>query len=219
MKKTTQANTETVQTTSELETLKNEINSVVNEKNQCEQLALPHTKQALQHAIKIGELLKTVKRLVPSRGYIKWINDNCGFDRVTAWKYTKLFTMRNKLGECNSIREAYIVIEIIKEEEGPELYKIQHQSQAALETQMRKNAKTKPGPPKPNEQSDFEKFQSLLCRAQDMTEKIYTKEETRKLVKCGQVVVDWCINNGGKVPIHKKPLPVVEMENETLQAA
>jgi len=70
---------------------------------------------------------------------------------------------------------------------------------------------------KPQETS-FEKYRSLLSRVQDIQDETFAENETRQLVKCGEVFVEWFSENGGEVHIKtvtpKPPvLPVIEMED------
>tara|TARA_Y100001973_G_C5169600_1_gene318239 strand:+ start:763 stop:1467 length:705 start_codon:yes stop_codon:yes gene_type:complete len=73
-------------------------------------------KSTVEDAIKLGELLTSVKKELPHGAFLNWINDNCNFSQPTSYRYMTLFEYKNKLFSVNNLPEAYKQIQYLEQE-------------------------------------------------------------------------------------------------------
>jgi DUF3102 family protein len=101
----------------QLQSIVTEINSLSSSICDNELLSKKHGKISLRLAIKTGKLLIKSKSII-KKNWKKWFNENIkGFDERTAYNYIRLYNNQMKhvsFGECESLREAYKTIGIIK---------------------------------------------------------------------------------------------------------
>lgn len=157
--------------------------------------------------LECGEKLKEQRKLLKHGTWEKWCRETYQ-DRLSITTIKRrirvfdwYFVNRSTVTDLTklTVDELYVLAGIIKVDRDEE--------------NIPKDDKKFPGTPsekKTNERTPFEKFHSLLSRVQDITDETFSGDETSKLVKCGQVFVEWFTDNGGQVPI--KPV-AVEMED------
>lgn len=60
-----------------------------------------HAEIALAYAFECGKLLCEVKKLCNHGEWNQWTDENCNFDRTTAWRYSKLYSKSELLKMSN----------------------------------------------------------------------------------------------------------------------
>lgn len=74
-------------------------------------------KRVVDDAKKIGELLNKVKESVEHGSFVKWVEKNCKFSRMTANNYMRIYVYRDKCKNALHLQEAYKQIEMIEKQE------------------------------------------------------------------------------------------------------
>ena len=73
-------------------------------------------KSTVQDAIKLGELLTSVKKELPYGTFLNWIQDNCNFRKSSAFNYIKLYDYKSKIPLVGNLPEAYKQIQYLEQE-------------------------------------------------------------------------------------------------------
>jgi hypothetical protein len=94
-----------------------ELTAYAKQINELHNLIEVQMKTPIKTAIEIGQILSEVKENVGHGNFLNWIENNCSFNRITAFRYVKMFTNVSQLNICGSIQEAYKKIEQIEYKE------------------------------------------------------------------------------------------------------
>lgn len=71
----------------------------------------------VQDAIRAGEILTQVKDRLDHGEFLPWIERNCGFSRMTATQYMRLFVHQDKCKNALHLQEAYRQVEQLESRE------------------------------------------------------------------------------------------------------
>jgi len=79
-------------------------------------------KTSVSDAVRIGEILTTIKEKIGHGQYEKWVKENVNFNTVTAWRYMKLYSYGKSL-TAKDLPEAYKQMETFEAQEKQSEYK------------------------------------------------------------------------------------------------
>lgn len=79
--------------------------TVVHDVNEQHRLARQSAESAVQHAIRCGELLASVKAKLPHGEFENWVRTSCAFAPRTAQAYMQAAQKRNSVAHFNSLRQ------------------------------------------------------------------------------------------------------------------
>src|SRR5258708_26273823 len=67
----------------------------------------------VRHAVACGRALSALKELLGHGRWIRWVEERCGVNRMTANRYMRLAKGRDQVTPSMTIREAYIAAGVI----------------------------------------------------------------------------------------------------------
>ena len=181
--------------------------------------------------LECGEKLKMIKDSV-KKSKLKWtdwqLQHKDRISTITVWRYIKVYDISllkefhgktvPKKFEGMTLNQVYEFCELVSMRDDIDRSSMtpkkpsgdEPQKPSGDEPNPKDDKKEDPQPKGKKTKSKYNKFHSYLCHLQDLNKHEFTDEEISKLVKCGEVYVEWWVEHGGNVGV------IFKQEEETL---